>query len=202
LPLKAPQHPPPLRNPYCVGMLATGCNDGNVRVYTTAKGALVYTLPPGIPDASECGGRKLAAIGLFIPTLLVCWRDLAVPVTALRFRPAAASKTKNVLLAGSEFSREWWRSLSPPQYEDPPPRRRRRPDLPLARYLRQVHQPHLGARQPGVLRGLPRRRPRLCNSGQADLCARLRRGHARRDRNALGRRRGRHARPLEPHLLA
>ena len=59
------------------GMLATGCNDGNVRVYTTAKGSLVYTLPPGVPEA--------------------------MPVTALRFRPAAASKTKNVLLAGSKW---------------------------------------------------------------------------------------------------
>lgn len=54
-------------------LIATGCNDGNVRVYASGKGSLVYTLPPGIPDA--------------------------MPVTALRFRPAAASKTKNVLLA-------------------------------------------------------------------------------------------------------
>jgi COMPASS component SWD3 len=60
-------------------LIATGCNDGNVRVYASGKGSLVYTLPPGIPDA--------------------------MPVTALRFRPAAASKTKNVLLACSTWCR-------------------------------------------------------------------------------------------------
>lgn len=59
-------------------LLAAGCGDGCVRVYSSKNGALLYELEN--PD-SKYG---------------------SLPITAVRFRPTTAmSKTKNVLLVGS-----------------------------------------------------------------------------------------------------
>ncbi len=66
-------------------LLAAACNNGSVQIYNARTSSLAYVLPASHADA--------------------------MPITALRFRPAdaAAAKTRNVLLTGGAdgFVRHW-----------------------------------------------------------------------------------------------
>lgn len=69
-------------------LLAAGCNDGEVRIYHTATGRIAYSLRDGAGEA--------------------------LPITAIKFRPASSSsKTKNVLLAvGADGAVKHWHITS------------------------------------------------------------------------------------------
>ena len=62
--------------------LAAGCGDGVVRIYNAVTGKLTYSLNQSPSSSNSVLGDKL-------------------PTTAIRFRPAGTSKTRNVLLAAN-----------------------------------------------------------------------------------------------------